>query len=441
MRELFIKAHTNMRHKDKTVYLSEVIEQPCATFHAYRKIGMGDSICDLDLALKREVGLAFDKTLREYFSGAFKGRWTSLDKVKVSEAVDCRVLGHLDDAYVFSVYDKLGLSLPGVAKTVGGFLANLVSPEQRSFAIVVDPDNCNWKTYQISLSDSDRSLYWAVFDDATYVEGVEWGLAPAEGIKSECLGCRFAEQCEVEEERKYEAQPFPLSGVNVSPAAYISEKLDKHLWSLNNLDDGRNTGFLSPSEMSISDCDRRMVYKLLKTPRRAEIPPNLRRVFDMGHAVHEVIQTAMHEADEAFKSEVTASVEGTMISGSCDGVLKIDKPGMGLEIKSISHGQFVKLKSPKKDHKKQANIYLAAENLQKMLFVYYDKQTGECALFYEPKSAEILNPILARAFKLEDLRAKIAENTGTLPEKKPGWGCGTCAYKYTCNPEANEERE
>lgn len=432
MKKVFDAAIQSLKERDQDVYLSEIIRNPCAVHHAYRSIGLGEDSADIEYLTKRAVCEEYDEWLKKYFAGAFGDRWVPAARLKVSQKVVCKVLGLLDNAYVFSSYSD-SLHVSGVEKTIGGYLS-AGSRVGHAYALMIDPSTLKWEAYEISAPYEDwNSIRSAVSDDAEFVEGVALGLAPAEGVEEQCSECRFKDICEATD--KLSAQPFPISTVKVLRApAWFTGLLDSYLESLCNEDDGRNTGKLSPSEMSISSCDRRMVYKILKTPRRAEIPAVLRRIFDMGHAVHEVIQSSMHKADSSFKSETKVSVAGTLIEGSCDGEFE----SCGLEIKSISHSQFIKLKSPKKDHKKQANIYAYGLGLTSMMFVYYNKQTGECWTTYTPRDHEIYLPIVKRAVSVEG-KAQQAALTGVLPERKTGWGCNTCAYAYTCKPNENKE--
>ena len=423
MKSLVEEAVNSLREKDVEIELAEIIEIPCNAYHSYRVLrAPSDEPLETGPLLRREVGREFDKTLREYLTRAFGSRFSPQEApLKVSKSVQCQVLGALDEnAYVFSAYPGGG-HLGGKEKIIGGYLASLLG-SKTSYLINVDPNSCKWKVWKITAQTDD--VFKAVRDDAEYVEGVVLGKAPAEGIKEECYLCRYSNSCSVEE--KFTAQPYPLHTLDIVRSDDVLSALNEHLKSLNLEDDGRNTGFLSPSEMSISSCDRRMVYKLRKEPRVSQISPDLRRIFAMGHAIHEVIQRGIHSVNAKFESEKTASVAGTMISGSCDGVFGEE----GLEIKSISHASFLKLKSPKSEHKKQGAIYAKAFGLSKMLFAYYDKATGEIACFYDRPSEVQQGRVVARALRVQNL----AEEDG-LPPRKTGWGCDTCAYKHTCKPE------
>jgi len=430
MKELVTSALDSVLDKDTEIELEEILEQPCASFHAWRALGLkSEDLSDVrrDL-LRREVEREFDKTLRTYLSGAYKDGFVAAEEsVYVSDKVSCRVLGSIgayNKSFVFSCYTDAPyvMHVRGAQKAVGGFLASLLHHTNISYMVLVNRSTLAWQVWTIKVEGQD--LRKALTQDADYIEGISLGLAPPEGIKEECLLCRYSADCDVED--KFVAKPYPLHTVTATANHYMTEKLNDYLVSLNDVDDGRNTGFLSPSEMSISNCDRRMVYKIRRTPRKAKIEPGLRRVFDMGHAVHEVIQRLMHQKSEEFESETKAVVQNTLISGSCDGVLSPE----GLEIKSISNAGFLKLKSPKSDHKKQGATYARAFGLSKMLFVYYDKKTGDYACFYDTPSEENANETVARALRVE----KMAKEE-RLPPRKVGWGCDTCAYKYTCKPE------
>lgn len=434
MKGLIVKAIKKIakeRDERQYVLLEELLNDSwCAVAHSFRLSGQPrDLPLNNRVGLKKAVHREFDKTLREYFSSALDGSFVSDENLgSVNRIVKYSILGRADmgleggESFVFSSY-RNSEDLDGTTKIKGAYLASLL-PSNKAFAVVVNPSSLKWSVYQISGS---KDLEDAVTMDADFLEGVCLGLAPKEGVEEECPTCVFKKSCSVDV--KFSGKPYPLRDIDWTKSQAIEQLLENHLESINQLDDGRNTGFLSPSEMSISDCERRMVYKLLKTPRKAEIPSNLRKIFAMGHAVHEVVQRAAHEVSDAFNSERTARFPETLISGSCDG----DLGDEGLEIKSMSEAGFKSLKSPKTEHKKQGSIYAHALGLKRMLFVYYEKKTGSVAFFYENPSAPMLAEIRSRA-KTAEVKAK---KKNGLPPRTISWGCGTCAYKYTCKPEEN----
>lgn len=423
MKKLLNNALKSLEDEEVRVGIEDILNTPCPVYHSYRmKKTATRAPVSLPKLLRKKIGLEYNKKLREYLGGVWGPDFIPQDSpLRISQAVSCEVLGtYKQQSYVFSWY-VVGnpSSLPGGAKVAGAYLASLLE-QNTAYCIVLEREAAEWSVWKISGSSEMQE---AVSQDAKYVEGVFLGKAPLEGVKEDCIVCEYGEICEATE--KYTAQPYPMGGVTCARSTDVEEDLRTYLWGLNQIDDGRNTGFLSPSEMSISKCDRRMVYKLLKTPRSPLIPVSLRKIFDMGHAVHDVIQRLMHEQDKDFKSEETAALEGTKISGSCDGRLG----RKGLEIKSISHSGFVKIRSPKKEHKKQASTYAASLDLNQVLFVYYDKRTGDVAPMLNVPCSSDIKETKERAKRVEALA-----ESGVLPDRVSGWGCQTCAYDYTCNP-------
>ena len=425
MKETLERALRGQPHRTKSS-LTEMLMFPCSAQHMYRNLGReGDRPRSYGSILQPLIEKEHRKTLRKYLKGAFKEEFMSVeDPIKVSDAVEIEVLGLIGDSPVAALYSKTTTDniLPGHVRIVGAYLAGV--SENDATILSIDRDSLKMTAWRIR--SGNRSMVDAITMDAEYIEGLLLNLTDSvDGVSSECRTCSFKGTCEVAQENKFSAKPFPITAIYHERLLKVEEKIDKYLLSLNEVDDGRNTGYLSPSEMSISSCDRRMWYKMKKVDRKADISPSLRKIFDMGHAIHEVIQSILHEEEEGFSSERTASLAGTAVSGSCDG----DLANEGLEIKSISHKGFIKLRSPKTEHKKQGSTYCAALGLDKMLFVYYNKRTGEIATFYEPMDPKLVGKTKARAKRIEQ-----AVMDDEIPERKTGWGCRTCAYEHICKP-------
>jgi len=152
----------------------------------------------------------------------------------------------------------------------------------------------------------------------------------------------------------------------------------------------------------------------------------LRRIFDAGHVIHDVIQGAL-SGDENFISEVPVKEESTMIYGHCDGVLSDSE---GLEIKSISTKGFQKLSGPKKEHKVQATMYGHILGLRSMTYLYMDKSSGQIGIFSAALNPRAWNTIALRAEKII-----AAVSRGVLPPKiEKAWECTRCPFKWTCKP-------
>lgn len=223
-------------------------------------------------------------------------------------------------------------------------------------------------------------------------------------------------------------RPKPVS-LTVTANVELTSKLDKHLWGLNAAPSHRKTKVIHPSEISTSECDRQIGYGLLGEEARERVDPKLRRIFDVGHVYHDVIQRSLGWTSTEFKSEVRVRHKDLKIEGSCDGtILK-----QGLEIKSMGSNSFRKLTKAKSEHVAQATIYGALLDLESVSYLYVCKDSGEISEFDVPVDRPLWHQIATRAEKILEYT-----NKGELPEgiDKPSV-CRSCKYAWTCKPENN----
>ena len=80
----------------------------------------------------------------------------------------------------------------------------------------------------------------------------------------------------------------------------------------------RKTGVFHPS--ALSGCKRSLYYDRIGTEPKEQIPIDLRALFDMGHAVHDLVQSRLKDVGN-FKAEVTAVYEPLDIYGHLGGAL------------------------------------------------------------------------------------------------------------------------
>lgn len=215
--------------------------------------------------------------------------------------------------------------------------------------------------------------------------------------------------------------------VRLSPR--ITQALDTYLYGLNTKKDPdhiRHPG-IHPSEFSTTECDRRVAYSILDTEKRETTPPHLRRIFNVGHAFHDVIQGALGEAyGERFRAEVPIKNEGLKIVGSCDGALDEE----GFEIKSINDNGFRKQKKAKSEHQKQGVLYAAHLALKLVNYLYANKESGEMALFPVDMDRTLWNSMAARATRIVK-----SVDAGIMPDRIENTrACEECPYGWTCRP-------
>lgn len=360
------------------------------------------------------------QTIRGYLEKALDGFVPREDPIKINQIFSERILGTVSQYPIYAYYTSEPVDSPPMDAILIGLVLAYKLGVDKAALVFLNRSDLKWSIWSVAAPDDTTAK--EVLSDADYVEGIVLKKAPEEGISTTCISCPFQSTCNVE--TKFEPAPYTL-GASTTRSFKLQDLLHDYLLKKNEEDDGRNTGFLSPSSLCISKCDRRMWYKRKKYKRQANIEPNLRRIFDMGHAVHDVIQTLVHEGSPEFRSEVTATLAPS-IKGSCDGV----EADEGMEIKSISNKGYHSVRGPKTPHHRQGSIYGAALNLKKVLYVYYNKSTGDVKTVYKAVDHKYVGSIVERAQNIED---KIEQ--GEIPERSAGYGCLTCPYKIPCNPD------
>ena len=202
----------------------------------------------------------------------------------------------------------------------------------------------------------------------------------------------------------------------------------------------------------ISDCLRMSVYSLTDTPRR----PNpsigdLRRRFQLGHAIHAMIQSdflaiakqsrrrilftpevpvdrTLGGVAEQWELASTSDGEFTLVDARGDPYARI-----GLEIKSASDGEFAKLRKPKPAHIEQCTVYQAGRGVPITWVLYYNKSNSNVSAvtpaFVREFDASLWHAIEKQFQVVHQHRAQ-----RTLPARQEGFHCRMCAFAWTCKP-------
>jgi hypothetical protein len=205
----------------------------------------------------------------------------------------------------------------------------------------------------------------------------------------------------------------------------------------------KNAG-LYASEIGL--CDRRVVYSLQATPKKGEVPLFLKRLFDVGIGMHEVIEERMRrfseknglhfEAERKIDPSNSAIAEAWGIYSRCDGIFTDVATGerLLLEIKTLPGKEFGELGGkPAERDLDQVHVYMACLEIQECWLLYANMETGEETggspwLFrFDPERWARLQVKFAR---LRDAAVK-----GTLPPPEPGRSCDSCPYAWTCEPQ------
>jgi len=204
-------------------------------------------------------------------------------------------------------------------------------------------------------------------------------------------------------------------------------------------------GMFHPS--SVGGCRRRLSYALLREEPRHRIPTKLRRTFQHGHSIHDMLQKWMHRAFNSDIGEYSATFEDEVsitrtplaekhnIAGSADGLIVLTKGEEEIrvvyEAKSASNSSWSGVGSPMPKHITQANIYASCLEASHILFDYYNKDKDVHKYFLVERSEEKWNAAIALFAGVVD-----ALNQGELMEPEPNtFECKTCQYYHSCRPE------
>lgn len=215
----------------------------------------------------------------------------------------------------------------------------------------------------------------------------------------------------------------------------------------------------------ISSCTRRATYCLIGKEKKEKITKHWQKRFQMGHAVHAMVQHQMRKMaireNAKTIAESMASANGWHLSfeeevrvgpdlqelaryykmySSCDGIFSFrEHPDaapflrVGLEIKSEAPKSYEELKSPKKYHVDQMHLYMAALDLPLAWFFYYNKGNQNNTESNAPWLITF-NPSVWQRMESRCRTALQAEATATLPDKEEGIHCEFCPWSWTCEP-------
>jgi len=218
------------------------------------------------------------------------------------------------------------------------------------------------------------------------------------------------------------------------------------------------SGVLHPSAVGM--CARRGVYELLGYEARNKFSSETLEIFELGHKVHDIIQTRLREdvpralkalraelrtwdvSEYSFREEVSYDPEtdelylNYQIGGTCDGILEVSGDGWAqrgvVEIKSIAKSGFEKLTatSAKKDHLMQSHLYAYRFDCPIIWVVYYCKDNSQMRVYPVLFDEEIFEEAFHRMqMQYSHGQAK------TLPDREESWfECKSCKYEHHCQP-------
>jgi len=216
--------------------------------------------------------------------------------------------------------------------------------------------------------------------------------------------------------------------------------------------DGARQGYFHPS--AVGACGRKQVYEYIRTPFIGEVPGESLEIFDLGHAIHDLVGKKLLKVGAMLRSksygyELQLEVPydrktdelftDLSIGGTTDGILKIWSEGWEqrsiLEIKSINKDGFEKLKGPKHPHLMQAHLYAYRFSCPIIYIWYYCKDNSKRRVY----PVVFDHAIFDDAIKYFDKLMRHVE-AGTLPERDEDFYlCPRCEYRDTCKPSALQQ--
>jgi len=228
-------------------------------------------------------------------------------------------------------------------------------------------------------------------------------------------------------------------------------------------DQGRDDSDIHPSQ--IHKCVRMLWYSCNGYAEQLDeyVSPQLRMIFDMGHAWHHTIQTYGRKGawgdcgyiDEIEIDPDKMNIDGSpqlplashyWIKGHADAVLThYYVPNVPLvgdltiklvhEYKTISTDGYEKLNRPKPEHKWQAMIYAAVFDAPIVVYLYTNKNNCQMAEFPVPFDMSIWKSVEQKIKIVQEWTDKKQPPDFSLSAATTNpYECKDCGYKKICNP-------
>jgi hypothetical protein len=181
---------------------------------------------------------------------------------------------------------------------------------------------------------------------------------------------------------------------------------------------------IHPSALA-NQCIRAAYYELSEVPasNKANISAGTQRIFDVGTWWHTYIQDLLAVAGVLIGREVSVKSKKYRISGRADGIVLEDGIKYLLEIKTMNSWSFGGLTAPNENHITQASLYADILGLDRILFIYINKDTSALKEFKIHKE----NSQLIRAYEKIDVILHYVNNERCpkrdCEKKSDGKGC------------------
>jgi len=205
--------------------------------------------------------------------------------------------------------------------------------------------------------------------------------------------------------------------------------------------EGRANGIHPSSISKVNGCELAWLWELTgEIEKKEKIDPHSQNIFDLGTAMHNVLQTHFHAMyGNQFESEVALKIPELCVTSHADGLFTFSDYRFILEIKTIkeggSKGWTTVQTAPMEDHRRQAMLYMKAANVPFALMLYFNKNTSrmkEHVIVYDEKVWQSL---------LKDIEKVIAASKGIGGghiTPRPGYACRWCGYLHACEHGRNK---
>lgn len=245
-----------------------------------------------------------------------------------------------------------------------------------------------------------------------------------------CTFCPFTGSCKktevVSPTEGLLSDPKRFDKIEILEDTLTSTAVHNYLDGLNKVrSKSHDDGWFHPSEMAITPCDRRLYYAVTKADKVGKIVPYLRTIFDVGHAVHDVLQDAM--TDAGVPIEILAEDKEARIHGRTDGAGK----NFIVEIKSAAHSSFksYEKKGPSEAHLMQTSVYSTLLEKEEVRFEYFNKNDGTIMEVVTPHNPAEYAFLQGRA---KTVLAHVEANTPPPQREKYDRKCKECPYEHIC---------
>jgi len=245
-----------------------------------------------------------------------------------------------------------------------------------------------------------------------------------------CGFCPFTHNCKktgvVPVDYGLMSAPNRFDGIEIKETMEVAEAVHAYLDGLNYVrSKSHDDGWFHPSEMAITPCDRRLYYAVTKADKVGKIVPYLRTIFNVGHAVHDVLQDAMTDAGvpiEILAEDVDAKIHGRTDGAGEDYIV---------EIKSAAHSSFknYEKKGPSESHLQQTSVYSTLLEKKEVRFQYFNKNDGQIMEIITPHNPAEYAFLQGRA---KTVLAHVKANTPPAQLEKYGRTCKDCPYEHIC---------